>query len=351
MPSKKILFIGAVHTGKKPAGGEEYKNQLLVNYLNSRYTLTVIDTIKWKRHPTVLPSLLFHLLFGQYPRIIISASSASTYRLIQFLNLFPNLIRKTIYLVIGGYYPVAVQRGVYKVKYYRDVRKITVEGNTMKQILKESGLSQNVSVMPNFKPVRSVIIESRTPVISPIRFVFISRIAESKGVLNIFKALKILDIDQHIPFKIDFYGPIDPAFEDLFKQKLEEYPSICAYKEYLDIMNAPQEAYQTLSAYDCMLFPTFWKGEGFPGVIIDAYISGLPVIASDWNMNREVIEEGVTGWIIPPKNPEALAQAMSQIIQHPEMLAPMRKQCYKRALEYDFDKVLSRDLIPLLERD
>lgn len=351
MPSRKLLFIGAVHTGKKPAGGEEYKNQLLVGYLKPRYTLTIIDTIRWKKNPATLVRLLYHLPFGRYDHIILSASSSSTYRLIQFLNLFPHLIRKTIYLVIGGYYPGAVHRGRFKARYYQKLQVILVQGVLLKKILEKAGLARNVSVMPNFKPVGTVIRQRRTQIVVPIRFVFISRIAEPKGVLTVFKALKELNIDNAPPFAIDFYGPIDPAFEDLFKQKIEEHPSICAYKGYLDIMNAPQEAYQTLSDYDCMLFPTFWQGEGFPGVIIDAYISGLPVIASDWNMNREVIEEGVTGWIIPPKDHEALAQAISRVIKHPEQLAPMREHCYQRALEYDCDTVLSRDLVPLLEGD
>ena len=40
-------------------------------------------------------------------------------------------------------------------------------------------------------------------------------------------------------------------------------------------------------------------------IVIDAYIAGVPLIASDWNMNTEVITEK-TGVIIPPKDEEAL---------------------------------------------
>mgnify|MGYP002239410386 CR=1 FL=1 len=65
-----------------------------------------------------------------------------------------------------------------------------------------------------------------------------------------------------------------------------------------------ETGYRTLCRYDIMLFPTYWYGEGFPGIVMDAYIAGLPLIASDWNINTEVITEK-TGIIIPPKDEES----------------------------------------------
>lgn len=352
MKKQKLLLIGAVHTGSKPRGGEEYKNQLLVEFLRSRYTLQVIDTIHWKKRPKVLVRLVLHLLFRSYNRIIISASSASAYRLIQFLNIFPQLIRKTIYLVIGGYYPGAVLRGVYKASYYQRLYKIVVQGHYLKQILHETDLKNNVSVMPNFKPTKGIVYKKRGAIEPPIRFVFISRITEPKGVLTIFEALEKLKVNQQSQsFTVDFYGPIESSFQDIFNRRLSEFASFCTYKGYLDIMGDPNSAYKTLSSYDCMLFPTFWQGEGFPGVIIDAYLCGLPVIASNWNMNREVIEDGVTGFIIPTQDSEALMQAIIRVIQHPEILCQMREQCFNRAFEYGYDEVLSRDLQPLLDTE
>ena len=352
MLRKKLLLIGAVNTGRKPAGGEEYKNQLLVDYLGCRYALTVIDTFHWEKRPTVIPRIVLNLLFRRYHYIIISASSATTYRLIQFLNVFPYLIGKTIYLVVGGNFHNAVQKWVYKTKYYEGLHKIFVEGNQMKQTLIETGLTHNVSVMPNFKPVKQVYDKNKVPISPPIRFVFISRITETKGVLTIFDALEKLKANQdNKSLEVDFYGPVEQHFQELFYRKIEEYAPLCSYKGYLDIMGNLEGAYQKLSSYDCMLLPTFWPGEGFPGVIIDTYICGLPVIATDWNMNREVIEDGVTGIIIPIKNTEALIQAMTNVIQHPEILDNMRQQCFKRAFEFDFDKVLNRDLQPLLESE
>ena len=93
-----------------------------------------------------------------------------------------------------------------------------------------------------------------------------------------------------------------------------------------------------------MLFPTYWYGEGFPGIVIDAYIAGVPLIASDWNMNTEVITEK-TGVIIPPKDEEALCIAMKNCILGRYDLSAMKRNCLNEAKKYDNKKILSRHFL------
>ena len=75
-----------------------------------------------------------------------------------------------------------------------------------------------------------------------------------------------------------------------------------------------------LAKYDAMLFPTYWHGEGFPGIIIDAFVSGLPVIATDWSLNADIIEDGKTGVILKENTVEALAEAMDAMINNPKFV-------------------------------
>jgi len=99
--------------------------------------------------------------------------------------------------------------------------------------------------------------------------------------------------------------------------------------------------YQELSAFDMMVFPTYWQGEGFPGVIVDAFIAGLPVLASDWNLNSEVIEDGVTGLLFPAKDMIQLCDKMKYVIENRDILIPMRNKCLERARAFHSDTVLS----------
>ena len=115
------------------------------------------------------------------------------------------------------------------------------------------------------------------------------------------------------------------------------------YRGVLDLTNI--SGYEKLASYDVMLFPTFWDDEGFPGVIVDAHIAGLPVIASDWNMNREVIEHNKTGRIIPVHSPDSLAREMGKFINGELDVNLMQKNCLEEASSYDVNQVLSEEIL------
>ena len=98
-----------------------------------------------------------------------------------------------------------------------------------------------------------------------------------------------------------------------------------------------------------MLFPTHWRGEGFPGVVIDANMAGLPIIATDWNLNRYCIHEGETGFLIPPHDAAALADRMRMVMDPDFDLAAMRRNCVEYVRQFDFREVLSPELMRKLK--
>jgi len=348
--STNILFIGAISKGEPPRGGEEYRNQLFVNYLDDNFTLRVVDTLKWKRNPFVLINILFSLYLFRFDKIIISASSLSTYRLIKFIYYFhPKLKNKVIYSVIGGYFPEAIKTGLYNKKYFLNINKILVQGDRLKESLSESGISKNVLVIPNFKPISKIWSSSIISNSSLYKFVFISSIMKDKGVVTIFDAISKLKNEKFLPaFQVDFWGPIESDFKDEFYHLLSLYQNDCRYRGYLNIKGDPDTSYKVLSVYDVMLFPSFYKGEGFPGVILDAYISGLPVIASDWNMNSDLIKNGETGVLVKPNNATDLAEAMTWMMNNNDILREMKLNCNNLAFKYDINVVLDSLLLPII---
>lgn len=345
--SSRVLLIGAIHEGEAPRGGEEYKNQLLLGYLSNRYALTYIDTHKWRQNPKILLRLLWKVFFSSFDTILLSASSATTYRLVQMMHLRPSLLAKTLYLVVGGYFPVAVVSGKFKARYYKRLKGILVQGYKLQQELSDAGLKDNIGVMPNFKPVPKLFGTPDRFTNPVFRFVFLSRISPEKGVKELFEAARLLEGKRD--FILDFYGPIATSFKIDFEQLLFATPN-CAYKGYLDFLKDPEGAYTALAGYHTMVFPTYWHGEGFPGVVLDAYIAGLPVIASDWNLNTEVLSEGITGLLVPPGDAAALAAAMHQIMEEREKLPAYSAECHHRAMDYTVEQVLERCLVQYLDK-
>ena len=130
------------------------------------------------------------------------------------------------------------------------------------------------------------------------RFVFISQVKESKGIDIILQASKTLDED----FIIDIYGPIlDSKYSlEYFKDYNVNYRGVLS----------PDEVIKTLHSYDVLLLPTFWKGEGYPGIIIEAMSIGIPSISTKWSAIPEIVVDKFNGLLIQPHSSDELADAM-----------------------------------------
>ena len=98
-----------------------------------------------------------------------------------------------------------------------------------------------------------------------------------------------------------------------------------------------------LAAADIFALPSHF--EGLPMSIIEAMLTGLPVIATDIRGPREQVVDGVTGVLVPRGEAAPLARAIAHMAEHPELRAAMGAAGRARALDlYDERKVVERTL-------
>jgi glycosyltransferase involved in cell wall biosynthesis len=76
-----------------------------------------------------------------------------------------------------------------------------------------------------------------------------------------------------------------------------------------------------LNACDCMVLPS--SGEAFGIVYLEAWSVGKPVIGAHTPAVSTVIEDGVDGWLVPVRNPVALAGALSRWLETPHLARQM----------------------------
>ena len=70
-------------------------------------------------------------------------------------------------------------------------------------------------------------------------------------------------------------------------------------------------------------------------------MAGLPVVATEVGGVPELVEDGVTGFLVPPRDPDALAEALQKLIADPELRRRMGEAGREKALkEFTLDRML-----------
>jgi glycosyltransferase involved in cell wall biosynthesis len=133
------------------------------------------------------------------------------------------------------------------------------------------------------------------------KFVFISSVKQTKGIDEIISASNYFDTT----YTFDIYGPIQ---DERYKESFFTQHNV-SYKGVLK----PDNVLETLSEYDVLLLPTYHPGEGYPGVIIEAYSLGIPCITTDWQAIPEMVENGISGILIKPQSAKELINAIAQL--------------------------------------
>ena len=338
---REILFIGDCGNYKDTSNGVYAKNIQLLNRLKELFgQIKHINTNKWKQKPFVLLIILYYLFLYRRKDIIISLNTPSAYKLIKVAYwLFPDI--RINYFVIGGILPNYVAKITNKERRcYSIVKWFMVESKAMKLAMEQLGY-KNVLHIPNFKKI-SYIPKKQAINKDTFKFVFLSRIMPEKGCNLIIEAIEKLNKEiGDNQFLVHFYGKIDISYKTTFIQSLNNIPN-AEYKGFLNL--AVQSNYDILANYSAMLFPTYWEGEGFPGILIDAMIAGTPVIASDWGYNSEIIENGKTGVIIKSKDVNELSRSMLSFINNTEKINTMSLECTSQVMSYDTSVLLNNDL-------
>lgn len=155
------------------------------------------------------------------------------------------------------------------------------------------------------------------------RFVFLGRVIEEKGIGVILETVSHLTAG----ITVNIFGPLDGHYT------AEQINSIGKGVVYYKGVLTSNQVSVELFNYHALILPTFYQGEGYPGVILEAYSHGLPVIATLWRSIPEIVDEN-SGVLIPVRSPEALAQAMNHLHADMALYGRLKKGAFKKRLEF-----------------
>lgn len=340
MSKYKIGIWGQYGDGGKIVDGQAVRTTIITRELQLRYgteNIKVVNTNKWRKHP--IRFLWNSIMLVATSKIVAIAPADNGYKIFVPLLMFINFFfrRKLIHIVIGGFLPALLQERPKYLKMENKFDAIFVQtGNILKDLeaigVKNVSISSNPKRLNTRKQEELVVVENKK-----LKLCVFSRIYKDKGVEDAIEAVKICNTKLGGRYlTLDFYGLLPETYKDRLIELLAQNKEFLHYKGIIDF----NKTVETLKEYFLMLFPTYYHGEGFPGNVIDAYNTGLPMIATDWLYNSDVIVDGKTGLLVPIKNPQALADAILKLYKNRQLHHELALNSLKEAEKYTPDNVL-----------
>lgn len=334
----KIGIIGRVAKGANLHDGQTIKTKILYNELKRIYNTSevfVADTYNCKKNMIKLFFDVFKCIRNsEVVFVLLSRNGAKIlFPFIYYCNKF--FKRKIYHDVIGGALDELIRCGIVKRRHLLGFEINWVESNSLKKKLEELDIS-NVKVLPNFKRLEILdksLIDFQSDEI--INFCTFSRVTKQKGITEAINAIRYVN-DEYGTVRLHIYGPIEDSYKEEFNKLLNDNSDCVIYKGVIEF----SKSVDVLKNYFMLLFPTTFYGEGFPGTLIDAYAAGLPIIATDWHCNPEIIDEGVTGFLYDSNNQSLLKDLIIYSIRNKEKIIAMKYNCIDKAWDYHPDKIM-----------
>ena len=164
-----------------------------------------------------------------------------------------------------------------------------------------------------------------------IHFLFLADLIPSKGIPVLLDACRILR-EKGVPFLCHIAGapPGEMSLEQVRHMMQELSLTSCITLHGGVYANNKEELLKQCHVF---VFPTQYPNECFPLVLLEAMQHALPIIATPVGAIPDMVEDGVSGLIIPEQDAKALAEAMQGFIEHPERIPNMGEAARTRFLQ------------------
>src|SRR5579875_3768159 len=170
-------------------------------------------------------------------------------------------------------------------------------------------------VIPNGVHVDRAILAraGQKPPSDRLRIVFVGQSVERKGLPRLLRSFEALR--EHIPTELAVIGPT-----------LDELAPLMLDMRGVRVLGKVDDAVKRaeLQWADVLCAPSL-RGESFGMVLTEAFAAGTPVVASDIAGYRDVVRDGVDGILVPPADPQGLAETLRDLWEEPERRAEMAR--------------------------
>ena len=187
------------------------------------------------------------------------------------------------------------------------------------------------------KPNSHPLVSTVENIISRPTLLFAGRLIQAKGIFDLLDAMPIIlrQVDCHL--LIAGEGEEKEEIKSrIEKANLKQYISLLGYVDSDHL----SDIYRSTSVF---ILPTYF-GEGFPTVISEVMSFGLPIITTSLRGSRDHLHDEVNTLFVPPRNPDAIANAVIRLLKDPKLCEEMGRANLAKVQEFKPENVAPKYL-------
>lgn len=325
MQYKILLIAHLALKNKEICDGQTVKSRTLYESFKKKYKEKVrfidsYDAVGFRKIIELM-KMIFYIRKSKNIIILPGQNSLPIYiKIIKFFKKRKSLVH---YSVVGGWLPEFLEGKEKLIQRLNKIDYIYCETNGLKNILSNKYGFNNLVVAPNYKNLQNYRHKVNSN--KNIKFVFFARVIKEKGIELAIEAMK--DFPNAT---LDIYGPVEDSY-------LNKISKLFTHNVKYQGCRDSNDSISVLTNYDVLLFPTYYDGECFPGTLIDAFFSGIPVICSDWKYNSEIINSS-NGVLFETNNLNSMKNAIKKVYDI-DYLNLLKKGSFQTRLQYTEDMI------------
>lgn len=173
-----------------------------------------------------------------------------------------------------------------------------------------------------------------------LKVVFSARMVREKGVIEVIKAAEILRKEYEGRIVFWLCGRLAVNVDAISREELD---ARCDGK-YIKWLDFQKDMKSVLEQCHIMAFPSYYR-EGVPKSLIDACAVGRPIVTTNSIGCKDVVDDGVNGFLVPVKDSEALAKKLRILFEDKELRVRMGKAAREKAeREFSIEEVIEKHL-------
>lgn len=197
---------------------------------------------------------------------------------------------------------------------------LTPSAATAEEVRRDYGVGE-AAVVPNVTGGLKIEPSADESGEVPGFFLFVGRLRIRKGVEVLLEALRSLEVRLVIAGDGEHRGALERRVTEL---------GLADRVRFVGRRDAAQVRWLFRGAW-ALVVPSIY--EGMPLVVLEAMQAGVPVVASRVSGIPEVVEDGLTGWLVPPEDPEALAATLAEVLAKPAEAMRRGEEGKRRVVE------------------